>query len=84
VTPASNSGRHVAVLVNGECNDYCYRTVLLVDQVEGAVRAELHQVNAEEPFRWQPGGERLLVGGTLLEPSGQAAHLGSSACWVSN
>lgn len=82
VTPASESGRHVAVLVSGECHDYCYRTVLLVDQVEGTVRAELRDAVAIAPLLWQPGGERLLVSGILLDPSGTVERLGSSACWL--
>jgi hypothetical protein len=79
----SASGRHLAVVIEDACNDYCYQSVLLVDQVAGAVRADLREVVATEAITWQPGGERLLVGGTLLNPSGEVTHLGSSACWLS-
>lgn len=79
----SASGRHLAVVIEGTCNDYCYQSVLLVDQVAGAVRAELGEVSTTEPIAWQPGGERLLVGGTLLNPSGEVTQLGSAACWLS-
>lgn len=79
----SASGRHLAVVIEGPCNDYCYQSVLLVDQVAGAVRAELSEVPTIEPVTWQPGGERLLVGGTLLSPSGEVTQLGTSACWLS-
>lgn len=80
----SADGQFSVRVEEGSCGDYCYQTVVIVDEHASKIVKSIEDVPVATPIEWAPHGSGLLIGGTLHDAS-QAElsfELGPDACWL--